>query len=335
MKPIHKRILLSAGVLTGAFVSSELLISHYLLQYAVSRNSNSADRKENPKKKNSQTPKPTLPSEKDLNALQNLDLETSYGNAWHDCIPYEEIFIQSYDRLRLYGELYHQTPSTDNYVIIVHGYKADRTSMYRRAYHFWQKGFNILMIDLRACGKSEGKNLGMGWLDRKDVLSWIHYLISINSNARIVLYGESMGAATVMMTSGEENLPENVKVCIEDCGYTSVYDIFHSEISHRFGIPAFPLLNTASAMSGKKNAYNFQEASALRQVAKSHVPTLFIHGTADDFVPFSMLEPLYEAAACPKDKLIVNGAAHCASVYYGINTYFQKIFSFIDKYIND
>lgn len=327
MKTLHKRILIGTGIVTGALVTSELLLSHYLLQYAVSRNSSSGNRKV--KKKTAEEDA----SLENTQANQNLALEIAFGDAWHKSISHSEVYIQSFDQLQLYGELYHQPIETDKYVIIVHGYKSDCTSMYRRAYHFWQKGFHILLVDLRACGKSEGKSLGMGWLDRKDILSWIHYLLSLNPDARIALYGESMGAATVMMTSGEENLPQNVRVCVEDCGYTSVYDIFHSELSARFGLPAFPLLDTASALSGKQNDFNFQEASALRQVAKSHTPTLFIHGTGDNFVPFSMLEPLYNAATCEKDKLIVEGAQHCASVYYGVETYFNKVFDFIDKYI--
>ena len=90
--------------------------------------------------------------------------------------------------------------------------------------------------DLRACGESEGDYVGMGWLDRKDVLQWIDYIIEQDPEAKIVVHGISMGAATTMMTAGEST-PDNVKAFVEDCGYTSVWDIFSSELQLRFGLP--------------------------------------------------------------------------------------------------
>ena len=65
----------------------------------------------------------------------------------------------------------------------------------------------------------------MGWLDREDILRWIDFILADDPQAEIVVHGISMGAATTMMTAGEDT-PENVKVFIEDCGYTSVWDVF-------------------------------------------------------------------------------------------------------------
>ena len=88
-------------------------------------------------------------------------------------------------------------------------------------------GHERIAPDLRACGDSEGNFVGMGWLDRKDVLRWIDYIIQRDPDAEIVIHGISMGAATTMMTAGEDT-PDNVKAFVEDCGYTSVWDVFSS-----------------------------------------------------------------------------------------------------------
>ena len=172
----------------------------------------------------------------------------------------------------------------------------------------------------------------MGWLDRKDMLKWIDYVISLDKNAQIALYGESMGGATVMMTSGED-LPSNVKAIVEDCGYTSVLEMFKKELNERFGLKPFPILNAAEMVTQLRAKYNFTEASALEQVKKSKTPMLFTHGGNDTYVPTKMVYELYEAANVEKDMLIIDGAAHGAAPDVDPETYYEKVFSFLDKYI--
>lgn len=65
-----------------------------------------------------------------------------------------------------------------------------------------------------------------------------------------------MGAATVLMASGEA-LPENVKVVIADCGYTSEWDEFRRE-ADVLHIPWFPVLNVTSGLSKLYDGYNFK-----------------------------------------------------------------------------
>lgn len=148
------------------------------------------------------------------------------------------------------------------------------------AQHYYDAGFNVLTPDLRASGQSEGDYVGMGWLDRLDILDWVDWILTQDAAAQIVIHGVSMGAATTMMVAGEET-PDAVVAFVEDCGYTSVWDVFSSELSLRFGLPEFPLLYSASALSSVMAGYSFEEASALEAVACSEKPMLFIHGTAN------------------------------------------------------
>ena len=194
--------------------------------------------------------------------------------------------------------------------------------------HYADFNYNALTPDLRAHGQSEGKYIGMGWLDKKDVLKWIDLIIEKDSNAKIIIHGVSMGAATAMMVSSQQ-LPPNVKCIIADCGYTSVHDIFSSELKLRFGLPSFPIINVASLVSKVRAGYGFREASALEQVKKSVRPILFIHGDADKFVPVSMVYTLYDAANCKKDLLIVPNADHADSRIVDPGAYYKKVQEFI------
>ena len=175
------------------------------------------------------------------------------------------------------------------------------------------------------------EKVGMGWLDRKDILDWTDWIIDRNPEAEIVIYGVSMGAATTMMTAGEDT-PDQVKCFVEDCGYASVWDIFSNELKLRFGLPEFPILYTASALSSVEAGYSFQEASALEQVKKCEKPMLFIHGTADDFIPYEMMDTLYEAEpGTNKETLTAEGAGHGEAMYALGDQYWDKVFAFINN----
>lgn len=194
--------------------------------------------------------------------------------------------------------------------------------------HFSEEGYNVLIPYMRATGESEGEYIGMGWLDKDDLQCWINKIIEQNNNANIVLHGSSMGAATVLMASGDD-LPSNVKAIIEDSGYTSVWDIFASEAKVRFGLPEFPVLNMFEIVANFRAKYDIKKASALEQVKKANIPILFIHGDSDDFVPEYMCEQLYNAANCKKEKQIIQGAGHTESRYKEPETYYNKIFEFL------
>ena len=124
-----------------------------------------------------------------------------------------------------------------------------------------------------------------------------------------------------------------MKCFVEDCGYTSVWEQFAKELNGQFGLPAFPLLDAASALCAVKYGWNFREASALEQVRKSALPMLFIHGDADDYVPTEMVYPLYEAKPGEKELWVVPGAAHAMSYRDNREEYTRRVGEFVGKYI--
>lgn len=198
------------------------------------------------------------------------------------------------------------------YVISVHGYKSLPASMVRLVAHYIDAGWNVLAIEQRAHGASSWRYTGMGYFEKDDLIRWINYIEEIDSSAKIALHGVSMGAATVMLATGEE-LPPSVVAAVEDCGYSTLNGEFAAQLKALFSLPPFPLLPLASLVCKMRAGYFFSGVDCISAVARSKTPTLFIHGEADAFVPFSMLDDLYEAAACKKQKLAVPGAAHAES----------------------
>lgn len=218
--------------------------------------------------------------------------------------------------------------------MIVHGYTDNAVRMLMIGYLYnHDLGCNILLPDLYYHGQSEGRAIRMGWKDRLDVLRWMEIANDIfGGDTRMVVHGISMGAATTMMVSGEEQRPY-VKCFVEDCGYTSVRDQFAKELKEQFGLPAFPLLDVAGWLCDLKYGWNFREASSLKQVAKCRLPMLFIHGDADGYVPTRMVYPLYEAKPGEKELWVVPGAAHAVSYRDNREEYTRRVKAFVEKYI--
>ena len=258
--------------------------------------------------------------------------EPRFQDTWiYDYKDKEDVFINSFDNLKLHGYIL-KTENSDKWAITVHGYTNKAESMSAMAYKYHSLGYNILMPDLRGHGKSEGSYVGMGWHDRLDILKWIDLIIKENKDAKILLHGISMGAGTVMMVSGEE-LPENVKVIIEDCGYTSAKEQLAYNLKTMFKLPSFPILNFCSLITKIKDNYFISEASAIKQLQKAKVPILFIHGDKDKFVPFYMLDKLYNACSSKKDKLVVKDVGHAKSESLKGDLYWNKVEDFIKPYM--
>ncbi|MGG7058822.1 alpha/beta hydrolase [Clostridium tertium] len=245
---------------------------------------------------------------------------------------YSNVYIKSFDNLTMHGYKILNENSSNKWVITVHGYTSKGLYMSNYAKRFYDMGYSILIPDLRGHGESEGNYIGMGWYDRLDILKWIDLILNENENSKIILHGVSMGAATVSMTSGEE-LPSNIKAIISDCGYTSVWEQFSHQLKSMYSLPNFPIMNASSAIARFKAGYGLKEASALKQVEKSKTPILFIHGDEDDFVPYKMMDELYNATSSDKEKLTVKGAGHAKSSKVDPYLYWSTIENFINKYI--
>lgn len=262
--------------------------------------------------------------------VERLDKE---GEEWFDAQDKEYVVIKNSKNRPLHGYIVKAKEPSDKWAICIHGYTSSPKRVGSYALHHYERGYNILFPVLRGHDISDHKHITMGWLDRLDMLDWIEYLITVYDNPSIILHGVSMGAATVMMTSGED-LPDNVKCCIADCGFSSVWDEFMHETKEELKIPAPRTLLTSVTLTSKVvNGYTFKEASSIKQLAKSKTPTLFIHGEADNFVPYRMLDLNYNAAACPKEKLSIPDADHANAHLFHPEIYWPKAFEFIDKYV--
>lgn len=226
--------------------------------------------------------------------------------------------------------------------LLVHGYKDCSIRMLPIGSVYERLGYNLLLPDLHGHGLSDGADIQMGWKDRLDIIRWIGVAEKMFSRAeepdKIVLHGVSMGAATVMCVAGER-LPHSVGRIVEDCGYTSVWDEFSHQLHEQFGLPDFPVLYAADIVCRLRNGWGFREASPLNQLRKNSRPTLFIHGTSDDYVPSAMVLPLYNASMtytnpktnkrCFNGIWLTPGTIHARSYHDYPDEYAAKVADFV------
>ncbi|MCC8098009.1 MAG: alpha/beta hydrolase [Eubacterium sp.] len=244
-----------------------------------------------------------------------------------------EVSIESFDGNRLVAKE-KRSETSHLWVILIHGYRADYTMMNIYDAEYSAMGYNVLMTDNRAHGKSGGKYIGMRYLDKYDILSWIDYIIAEDSEAKIVLHGSSMGAATALMVSSQEDLPDNVTAVISDSSYVSAESYLTWKLKQTFHLPSFPVIPLANLGFKIFAGYYMTDASALEAVEISSIPTLFIHGTDDQTVPVDDVYTLYDNAVCPKELYVAEGAGHGEAVQINKEEYFNRVFNFINIYMD-
>ncbi len=243
----------------------------------------------------------------------------------------EPLSLRSFDGLRLSAT--HFTPDKESHhrwAVILHGYGLSQAHIWGYAGAYLQHGYHVLTPDMRASGESEGLYLTMGAKEARDVADWTKRITEIDPEARIVLHGVSMGAATVMLAAGQD-LPRNVTALVEDSGYADAKEIFALELEKLLSLPAAPILDAADLVCEERAGFTLSEAAPVRTIRDTRLPILFIHGTADRLVPFSSMQALFDASPSPeKKRLVIEKIGHGA-LYQAAN-YFPSVFAFTDRW---
>ncbi len=268
----------------------------------------------------------------DARETYERDLDTAYFDS-HEA---QIVDIVSTDGKNLVLKGYYFPPEkpSDKWLLFFHGYASSIRWSRRWIRTMSEHGYHVLAPDMRGHGMSGGDYIGMGWDERLDILAWVDWILRRNPQARILLSGVSMGGASVLCAAGEP-LPDAVKCLIADCGYTSVRDILSYQLHALFRLPDFPFLYAARSAILRHAGYDIFRASAEEQLKKAEKPILMIHGENDNFVPFSMLEKVYRAAASTeKEMLAIPGAGHGTCCCTEPDLYWERYLAFADKYID-
>lgn len=227
-------------------------------------------------------------------------------------LPYEEVYVTSYDGLRLYGRLYLSSASCERTVVMAHGYQSTPGHDFCGAMPFYfAQNCNVLVIHQRAHGNSEGEYICFGAKERYDMRDWCRYLVQrFGERHEIMLVGISMGATTVLLAACLPDLPQNVIGVVADCGFTSPKEEFTHVMKHHMHLLPFPILWLAERICMHRAGFAFDDADTVRALTACRCPVLFVHGGADSFVPVEHTLQNYAACGNRKELLVVPGAEH-------------------------
>ncbi|MBP5357605.1 MAG: alpha/beta hydrolase [Treponema sp.] len=249
---------------------------------------------------------------------------------WRDSSAVQDLWVNSKEGYRLHGFFYPAKKESHKYVLCIHGYRGNTANIAPYGLHYSEKGFNVILAENRCIGHSEGKFLSMGWNEKYDALAWLNHIKEMDNEAEIILHGESMGAAIVLMTLGEA-VPENLKCAISDSAFDTAWNEFKYLRKHKMRKNTNLGLYIGKFFIRLRLGFNLKKVSCIKQVKKSRTPVLLIHGGADRLVPPKMLIPIYNAVASPKDWFIFPEAEHCKSIFAHPETYWEKIHEFISR----
>ena len=224
-------------------------------------------------------------------------------------MPYKELWITSFDGLKLHGRYYEYSPDSP-IELMFHGYRGsaerDLSGGVQRCFAL---GHSALIVDQRCSGQSQGTVITFGVREHRDALNWLSKMAEeFGSERKVILTGISMGASTVVMAAGQE-LPANVIGVLADCGYSSQKAIIQKVIA-QMGLPvklSYPFVKLAARVYG---GFDLEQITPLQALENCKVPVIFFHGEADDFVPCQMSRQMYEACPTRKALVTVPGAGH-------------------------
>ena len=247
----------------------------------------------------------------------------------------EKIVILASDGTKLEGHYYERKKNAP-LVIFFHGFRGhsyvDGVPIYKIAQ---KEKWNVLLVSMRAHDESEGNIFTLGVKERYDCVDWANWAAKhFGRETPIFLMGISMGGAVVTMSSNLD-FPDSVCGIIEDSGFTTSTKMLELNCKSHLpkGMPVEVFKIFADVGIKLWGGFNLKEADAFNAVSQKKIPILFIHGDEDDFVPYYMMDELYDATSSEKEKLTIKNAGHAKASEIDPETYWTTVSNFINKYI--
>ncbi len=262
-----------------------------------------------------------------------FEAEYEEGKEWCRQQDMQDCFVKSEDGLLLHA-YYLPAENPKRFVLLSHGYKGSGFGDFAYMARFLHENrCNLLFIDQRCCGESEGEYITFGAKEQRDVQKWAYYIAERNIHKLpIYLYGESMGASAVLMASGNR-LPKEVKGIISDCAFSSMKRQIQDMASnwfhlHWIGLLLFRLDLFCAVFAG----FRMRDADTAGALRKNKRPVLFFHGAEDTYVEPRNTKINYSLCRAPKELIIVPEARHLCSAYEAPELYREKVAEFFEKY---
>lgn len=261
-----------------------------------------------------------------------LEAAGLYSRERYESLGKKEVTIMSFDGLKLCGAAIESNPGSKHWILLVHGYTGSRAVSTQFIDLFTEEGYNVLLIDQRRHGRSEGRFTTYGYYEKYDVQAWVRWIAEQYGHDVVIgLHGQSLGGGTVLEYLSIAD--PQVKLVIADCPYSDLTDLMRHQLTRLHKIPSVPFLSWVNARIRSKAGFSLDQVSPIRAVRNSSLPVMFIHGTKDNYVPTRMSVEMYEAKKEHNRLLLIEGAAHANAYHINPEQYRKGVHSFLREHI--
>ena len=282
------------------------------------------------------SPEPDWTSEAALKQTPYAEFAESIPRAlqWLQDHGAQQVRTKSFDGLLLRGR-WVPAENPKGTIILFHGYHTHYIHDFAGIFSLYHSiGLNLLLVRQRAHGESGGKYITFGVRERKDVVSWVDFHNRTHGMDNVFLGGMSMGASTVLFAAGED-LPPNVRGITADCGFSSPAEILSHIVRQDFHLPPKLVLPLMEVWARALGGFSLYECDSRKTLARTKIPVVFIHGTADTFVPCSMSQAGYDACASQREIHLIEGAGHGRGYLVEPERLTRALVEFFNRNISD
>lgn len=219
---------------------------------------------------------------------------------------YEDVRIPGEDDITL-GALYRSHGDSTPLVILFHGYSSEKSSLLEEASAFYDFGCSVLLVDFRGSGSSSGDYTTIGVREASDVLAAVTYAGTNLKQAKLILFGQSMGGGAVLRAVHEDRLHADA-IIVE-----GIFDRMINTVRNRFekmNLPSFPAAELLIFWGGVQMGFDGFSHNPVDYAADVTEPILFLHGTADRRARIEDGRRVFDAVKGEKYFVPLEGAGH-------------------------
>ncbi|PCK08213.1 MAG: alpha/beta hydrolase [Alteromonadaceae bacterium] len=215
-------------------------------------------------------------------------------------------------------------------VVLLHGVRASRTSMFQRAQMLYESGYSSVLIDFQAHGESTGDRMTIGYLEKYDVLAAIEYATTHHVNEPVAVIGMSLGGASTLLAA-----PQNIDALIIESAYPDIRAAVHNRVKAKLGFLSWIPAEILLAQLKPRLGFNISELSAIENIDALNCPIFIISGSDDMHTTETETRQIYSRANEPKQLWIVKGAAH-EDIYKKTPTqYKERVLGFLYRHMKN
>lgn len=246
----------------------------------------------------------------------------------------KETWLTAEDGNQIPAEIFICASDSANTVILAHGQGGDHVVNYPMAEMYLKNNWNVITYDQRGAGDASDRKVTFGYYERLDIKALVDYARDEMQSERIVVHGQSMGAATTALYAVTEHAEANIDAIVLDSCFDSMENMFRGvwrEMDDTEGIPEDYIVSCGDWYLKKHYDFGFEDADVMEALKEDKIPTLMLQMKRDEMVPNETAEQMFENIVAEEKKICYFDSEHIEGITDDPAGYESAVFSFLEK----